>query len=93
MLLLSYFGEKNLTRCGTCDYCRERNKVELNDLEIEEFSIQLKKLLDNNPLPPTEVAGNFPGIPIEKLQAALRWLMDSGEFAIDLKGRMINVEN
>jgi ATP-dependent DNA helicase RecQ len=92
MLLLSYFGEKNLTRCGTCDYCRERNKVELNDLEIEEFSIQLKKLLNNNPLPPSEIAGNFPGIPIEKLQATLRWLMDNGEFAVDLKGRMMSVK-
>ena len=31
MMLLEYFDEHTELRCGTCDYCRHRNKLEIND--------------------------------------------------------------
>lgn len=92
MLLLSYFGEGNLSRCGTCDYCRERNKLELNDLEIEELLIRLRKLLKDKPLTPSEIPAHFKGISLEKLQAAIRWLLDNRELDTDLTGRIIAPE-
>lgn len=93
MMLLAYFGEGNLTRCGTCDFCRERNKVELNDLEMEELLGRLRKLLKETPLPPAEIPQHFVGIPEGKLQAAVRWLLDNRELDTDLTGRIIAPEN
>lgn len=88
ILLLSYFGEQNLNRCGTCDYCRERNKVQINDLEMESLLKRLRKLLAIQPLPPDQIPPHFPGIPYETLEAAIRWLLDNGELNTDLTGRI-----
>lgn len=93
MMLLSYFGESNLSRCGTCDYCRERNKVELNDLEIEDLLVRLRKLLKDEPLPPAEIPSRFKGIAEDKLQSAIRWLLDNGELDTDITGRIIAPES
>ena len=32
--LLSYFGEKNNFKCGKCDVCVERKKIDLSDLDF-----------------------------------------------------------
>lgn len=88
IMLLAYFGEQNLNRCGTCDYCRERNKVQINDLEMESLLKRLRKLLAIQPLPPDQIPPHFPGIPYETLEAAIRWLLDNGELKTDLTGRI-----
>ena len=45
-MLLSYFGEKNTSRCGNCDVCRKRNELELStyafDVVLKEIKILLK---------------------------------------------------
>ena len=33
-ILLSYFGENQNFRCGKCDICRQRNKLEISDLRF-----------------------------------------------------------
>ncbi len=33
--LLEYFGEENNYKCGKCDVCVERNKLDISDLEFE----------------------------------------------------------
>lgn len=88
ILLLSYFGEQQLSRCGTCDYCRERNKVPVNDVEMETLLLRLQKLLAIRPLPPDAIPPHFPGIPADTLEAAIRWLLDNGELITDLTGRI-----
>lgn len=93
ILLLSYFGEQNLSRCGTCDYCRERNKVHINDIEMESLLKRLRKLLAIQPLPPDNIPPHFPGIPKETLEAAIRWLLDAGELTTDLTGRIAAPES
>lgn len=35
--LLAYFGEERNDRCGVCDFCVGRNKLDLSDLEYENF--------------------------------------------------------
>src|SRR4029077_7048505 len=37
-MLLSYFGEEETVRCGICDVCLERNKLELSNLEFENIA-------------------------------------------------------
>ena len=45
-MLLTYFGEKNTSRCGNCDVCRKRNELELStyafDVVLKEIKILLK---------------------------------------------------
>ena len=88
IMLLAYFGESHLVRCGTCDFCRERNKLELNDLEVEVLSRELHTVLQQGPMPPAELSTHFPKISTDKLQAVVRWLLDNGELGTDALGRL-----
>ena len=36
--LMQYFGESNNVRCGICDVCLERNKLEISDSEFEKIA-------------------------------------------------------
>ena len=93
MMLLAYFGENNLHRCGTCDYCRERNKLELNDLEMEELRNEIHLILKNGPLLTQIIAEKIKGFKTEKVIAVLRWLIDTGEIGNDALGRIYFKEN
>ena len=44
-MLLKYFGEDGAPRCGRCDVCLERNKMDLNELEFNQISEKIKVLL------------------------------------------------
>lgn len=92
MLLLSYFGEKDLMRCGICDICRERNKLAMNDLEVEAIMGQIRGILRSHPLGAHEISGQLSGISSEKLQSVLRWMLDTGELKTDAIGRIMNLE-
>lgn len=88
ILLLTYFGENNLVRCGSCDYCRERNKIELNDIEIQELSNQIRHVLLQSPLDPDALQEHFKNIPKDKFKVVLQWLLDGDELGIDLLGKV-----
>ncbi|MBK7888108.1 MAG: RecQ family ATP-dependent DNA helicase [Bacteroidetes bacterium] len=88
ILLLSYFGEKNLQRCGTCDFCRERNKLALNDMEVETLSEKIHEVLQLHPLIPAELSKKIPDVPVDKLEPVLRWLLDTGDLGLDFIGRL-----
>ncbi|MBL7923509.1 MAG: RecQ family ATP-dependent DNA helicase [Bacteroidia bacterium] len=88
VMLLAYFGESQLVRCGTCDFCRERNKLEINDLEFEELAQEIRVALSTAPLAPEQLAESLPGIPHDRLQAILKWLLDTGELGTDAIGHL-----
>ena len=48
--LLDYFGEENQVRCGICDVCLERNKLEMDDSEFEKIANAIKNLIIESPL-------------------------------------------
>lgn len=76
MMLLNYFDEKTLHRCGVCDYCRQRNKLNLNDIEFETLSAAIREKLSANNLGVEELvhAINFPNS--DKVLSAINWLID-----------------
>ncbi len=74
--LLKYFDEDDTNRCGICDVCLRRNKLELSDIEFENIIDQLKKNLKQNQMSFNQLLLNISGIKEEKLLHALRWLIE-----------------
>lgn len=81
-LLLAYFGEKNTYRCGICDVCLERNKLELNDLEFSEIENQIHQLLNSKPLGLEEIIKNIRGYRAEKIIKVIDFLVDHGKVVL-----------
>ena len=75
-LLLSYFGEEDAKRCGICDICLERNKLELSDLEFSQISTQIKKIISNNPLILNKLVDQLKGKEADTLKV-IQWLIDN----------------
>lgn len=78
-LLLSYFDEKNDYRCGICDVCLERNKLELSSLEFEVISEQLKQLTKKESYTLNTLVENIKQAKQENVLKVIRWLIDSGK--------------
>jgi len=76
MILLDYFGEKVNARCGVCDYCRNVNKLELNELEIDNFRTNINTLLSESPKSVDELIGKGGIVNREKALEALSWMID-----------------
>jgi ATP-dependent DNA helicase RecQ len=74
--LLAYFGETKSKRCGKCDICIERNKMELNEYEFNIIVEQIKPLLKKK-------AFTLMNLLIEidadedKLIKVLQWMLDN----------------
>ncbi len=75
-LLLAYFGEKDVKRCGKCDVCRERNKLDVNELEFENINQKLRPLLMIRPYFLQEVIEKLEEFPEDQVVRVIRWLQD-----------------
>lgn len=78
-ILLAYFGEKDTYRCGICDVCLERNKLELSDIEFSSVSDQIKSLLGRSPMPITELMKKIDGVREDKSVKVIQWLTDNNK--------------
>jgi ATP-dependent DNA helicase RecQ len=82
-MLLKYFGETSAARCGRCDICLERNKMNLNELEFNQIRDRIKALLQDKSLTLPEIifeAGNYGE---SHVFLVLRWLEDKGAITRD----------
>ncbi|MCK4747804.1 MAG: RecQ family ATP-dependent DNA helicase, partial [Bacteroidales bacterium] len=48
--LLSYFGQRDTPRCGRCDVCRTRNRLEPGSEEFNKFLVKTNEILAENKL-------------------------------------------
>jgi ATP-dependent DNA helicase RecQ len=87
-LLLSYFGEKDPYRCGICDVCLERNKLELSNLEFEQVSSQIKFLLHEHSLSLTELVHAVLDSREDKTLKVIQWLLDNSKLAYDEENQL-----
>ncbi len=78
LILLSYFGETATQRCGTCDYCRQRNKMDLNDMEFETIRSKMKELITGGSETVESLLAKFPPAALQNTGNALQWLFDTG---------------
>lgn len=84
LLLLDYFGEKSTTRCGKCDICLERNKLDLSKLELDEIINIIKPKLMQKNLSIKELINNLKtNIPEKKIIRAIQWLTDNGKITLN----------
>jgi len=88
-LLLSYFGESETVRCGICDVCIERNKLELSDLEFENIAIQLKETLQKKAMPLTELIHSVHQTREDKTLKTVQWLIDNGKLQYDDDNKLV----
>lgn len=74
--LLAYFGEERNDRCGICDFCVGRNKIEVNDVELEKITEEIKILIRDEPHTTEFIIAEAKYSNKDKLLQALHWLLD-----------------
>ncbi|MCB0429700.1 MAG: RecQ family ATP-dependent DNA helicase [Flavobacteriales bacterium] len=79
IMLQAYFGEKDAKRCGVCDVCIDRNPLQLNDIEFEQVSGQLKTLLKEKNMSLSDVIQHIEGSNQDRVIKVIQWLMDHGK--------------
>lgn len=77
--LLAYFGEEDSERCGICDVCLERNKVDLSKDDFERYRIKILKQLEREPLSIKELGEAFSPKKQGQLFRAIEIMIDEGE--------------
>ena len=77
VMLLNYFNEEQLYRCGICDYCRRRNKLEMNDVEYESLLTDVKHYLSIKPSSLHELLALLNRNNEEKSLHAIQWMIDN----------------
>ncbi|MBI3502541.1 MAG: RecQ family ATP-dependent DNA helicase [Bacteroidetes bacterium] len=82
-MLLGYFGETDSYRCGVCDFCLERNKLELSNLEFETVTEQVKKLLEEKSLPLNALVNSVKNSQEDKTIKVVQWLIDNEKLIYD----------
>ena len=88
MLLLRYFNEEMLHRCGVCDYCRKRNKLDLNDIEFENIMASIRKLLEKETLTDDELLLQLQVKHDDKALAVINWMLDHEMIRINLQNKL-----
>jgi len=78
-LLLEYFGEKYMKRCGACDICKKRNEIEANEIEFNTVVDKIKPLLRTKEMDTKEIVAALREIPEEKIRNIIRWLIENNK--------------
>ena len=76
-MLLNYFGEEVSHRCGNCDYCLQRNKLGISELEFSNLQSQLQTLLTAKKLSLNEILPHIRDSKEDKTLKVVEWLIDN----------------
>ena len=85
-MLLTYFGEDSMHRCGNCDYCRQLNKLDLNEVEIDHIRTSISAILQKGPVEINTLVAATGFTSKEKVLEAISWLVDQGVLGYDASG-------
>jgi ATP-dependent DNA helicase RecQ len=76
ILLLEYFGEEDNKRCGKCDVCVGRNKIDLSQQEFDKVIEQIKPILKEQNCSLRELVFQIKNVDEDRVIKVIRWLMD-----------------
>ncbi len=76
-VLLKYFGEKDAGRCGKCDVCLDRNKINVSELEFSKVLEKVKPALKERPHALNELLFVAKEFPEDKVINVIMWLVDN----------------
>jgi ATP-dependent DNA helicase RecQ len=82
-VLIKYFGETGAPRCGRCDVCLERNKMNLNEMEFDQIRKKVKQLLQQKPMTLPELVFDAGSYGEAHMLLVIRWLEDKGAIIRD----------
>ncbi len=88
-MLLAYFGENDSKRCGRCDYCIERNKAELSDVEFDQMLEIIKPLLRSKTASIAEIQECLTLFSERKILSFLQWLLDNDKIRQNNEGEYL----
>ena len=82
-VLQNYFGEENNKRCGKCDVCLERNKLNINDQEFEAIMLAIQNLISQNPMHVDDIIMAIFEYREDKMVTILQFLSDNKQIAVN----------
>ena len=80
---MAYFGEKETRRCGKCDVCIQRNKIELTDLDFNSILKEIKPILLTKPCSLEELVELASSVNDDKVIRAIQWLLDNDKITMN----------
>ena len=75
--LLDYFGEQKAQRCGICDVCRNKNKVNVNKIEFESIQHLICEAIGDGNKSLNEVVMSITDYNEDDVIHVIRWLVDN----------------
>lgn len=83
-MLLEYFGEENTERCGKCDVCLERNKLDVSKLEFDQVVELVKPILIQKAMNLKSLVDNLKtNIPEKRIIKVTQWLIDNNKIYLN----------
>lgn len=86
-MLISYFGQTDIRRCGVCDVCLKRNRAGLSELDFNNVVGIIKPLLKEQSQSVDALVEACRNINEEKVIRAITWLVDNEKIEIS-EGRI-----
>lgn len=86
-MLLQYFGEDNPKRCGTCDYCRSRNKLSVSDEQFDLISEKVMNLIRLKPHTVNALLSELKMTNEDNALAVIQWMVDNQQLEYSSENR------
>jgi len=77
-MLLSYFGEKEADRCGTCDVCLKKNETGLSHFRFIQIENEIRQKMTNDKISLNDLVNQIPGSP-DEIILVIRYLIEQRE--------------